>query len=170
MSAANWLLMAIAAARLAELGWGRANTRRLVAMGAVEAGAGHYPAMVVLHTAWLAGLAVRVIPGTPLQPEPLVLLGLLVCGRAWVLASLGRRWTTRILILPEAPLVHRGPYRWLRHPNYLVVAGELAVVPLVFGAADLAMAFSALNGAMLAHRITVENAALNVRGTTAATE
>ena len=91
------------------------------------------------------------------------LLGLfaaLQVGRAWVIWSLGRLWTTRVITVPDEPLVQRGPYRFLRHPNYAVVAGEIAVLPLVFGAWEIAVVFSVLNAAMLWHRIAVEEAAL----------
>ncbi|MGE5504339.1 MAG: isoprenylcysteine carboxyl methyltransferase family protein [Actinomycetota bacterium] len=174
MSPVHALLLAMVAVRIAELAWARANTRRLLAEGAVEAGRGHYPVMVGLHGAWIAAMAAWIPPGAPMLPEPLALLGGLAVLRLWVLASLGRRWTTRILAVPGETLVRRGPYRWLRHPNYLVVAGEIAVAPLVFGAAELAVLFSALNGAMLAHRVAVEEAALgcvppiSARGSSAA--
>jgi methyltransferase len=87
----------------------------------------------------------------------------LQAARLWVLASLGRFWTTRIVILPGAPLVRRGPYRYLRHPNYLVVAAEIAVLPLVFGAWGIALVFSLLNLVLLIQRIRVEDAALAPR-------
>ena len=84
----------------------------------------------------------------------------LQAARLWVIASLGRRWTTRVIVLADAPLVSKGPYRFLRHPNYAVVSGEIAVVPLIFGAWQIALVASALNFALLAHRIRVENRAL----------
>ena len=84
----------------------------------------------------------------------------LQAARVWVLATLGRYWTTRIITLPDAPLVRRGPYRFVRHPNYLIVAAEIAVLPLVFGAWQIALVFSILNLLLLSHRIRRENAAL----------
>ena len=82
---------------------------------------------------------------------------------SWVLASLGRFWTTRIITVAGLPLVRRGPYRFFRHPNYMVVAAEIAVLPLVFGAWEIALVYSVLNGAMMVHRIRVENQALSAR-------
>jgi methyltransferase len=102
-------------------------------------------------------------PGTPVTWPLLTLFTLLQAARLWVIASLGRYWTTRIISVPDAPLVGRGPYRWLRHPNYLVVAGEIAVLPLAFGAWRIALLFSALNGLLLWHRILLEDAALAPR-------
>ncbi|CAA7616067.1 isoprenylcysteine carboxyl methyltransferase family protein [Magnetospirillum sp. UT-4] len=157
--------------RLVELWHAAANTRRLRARGAVEIGARHYPAFVVLHGAWLGSLLVFVPPDAPPHGLAVAGLALLAGGRLWVIASLGPFWTTRILTLPGAPLVRRGPYRLLRHPNYWVVAGEIALLPLAFDAVALAVVFSAANGALLALRVETEEAALagrpvSVRGTT----
>ena len=160
MSALYWIVALVAAARLAELVWARRNTRRLMAQGGTEHGARHYPLIVALHAAWLAALVVFAEPGASLDWRFLGLFAALQVARAWVLVSLGRFWTTRVITLPGTPLVRRGPYRLMRHPNYAVVAGEIAVLPLVFGAWEIAAGFSALNAAMLWHRIGVENAAL----------
>lgn len=154
----------IAIQRLAELGVARRNTRALLAEGAVEIGAGHYPLFVILHASWLGALWFLVPPSAPVHPVPLAGLGLLMLCRLWVMASLGRFWTTRIITLPGAPLIRKGPYRWVRHPNYLVVSGEIALAPLAFGAWEIAVLFSVLNGALLAHRIAVENKVLTARG------
>jgi methyltransferase len=89
----------------------------------------------------------------------LAVYGILQVARYWTIASLGRYWTTRVIVVPGAPAVRRGPYRFMRHPNYAVVAGEIAVLPLVFGAWRIALVFSVLNAAILAHRIRVEDAA-----------
>ena len=145
--------------RIGELALARRNTARLKAEGAVEAGAGHYLLIVALHAAWLAGLwllAWNVPPNIPL----LVLFAMLQGLRIWVLASLGQRWTTRILVVPGRPLVRTGPYRWLRHPNYAVVVAEIAVLPLAFGLVWYALVFSALNAGVLAIRIKAENEAI----------
>ncbi|MCR6632133.1 MAG: hypothetical protein NVV74_19930 [Magnetospirillum sp.] len=163
----------VLAQRLLELMHAGANTRRLRARGAVEVGAGHYPLMVLLHGAWLLALALAVPPDVQPHGVPLVGFGLLMLARVWVLASLGPYWTTRILTLPGAPLVRRGPYRLVRHPNYWIVAGEVALLPLAFDAVAIAVLFSALNGALLAWRIAVEDGALaprrlNARGSSAA--
>jgi methyltransferase len=162
----SWLPIVIglvALQRLAELVWSRRNERRLRAAGATEAGRGHYPLLVLLHAGWLLAMLLLIPPDT--APDPL-LLALYVCLqglRLWTVASLGRFWTTRILTLPAAPLVRRGPYRWVRHPNYLVVIAEIAVLPLAFGAVGIALIFSAANLILLAVRIRSEEAALAPR-------
>ncbi|TQV79228.1 isoprenylcysteine carboxyl methyltransferase family protein [Denitrobaculum tricleocarpae] len=154
------VLLAVALARLAELIYARRNTQRLLAEGAREYGAGHYPVIVLLHAAWLASLAVFIPADTPVVPGLLVLFLLVQILRVWVLASLGRYWTTRIITLPGVALVRRGPYRFIRHPNYLVVVLEIALLPLCFGAWEIAVVFSLLNAAMLFWRIREENLAL----------
>jgi methyltransferase len=146
--------------RLAELVLAAHNTRRLKARGALEVGQPHYPLIVLLHAAWLVTLALLVPAATPPSWPLLGLFAALQAGRIWVIASLGHYWTTRIITLPDAPLVRRGPYRYLRHPNYLIVALEIAVLPLAFGAIGIAIVFSLLNGAMLWHRLRVETRAL----------
>jgi methyltransferase len=157
------LVALIVLQRLVELVIARINTRNLVAAGGIEHGTGHYPLMVALHVAWLASLVVFVPADAVLDPLLFVLFLLLQAGRVWVIASLGRYWTTRVITVPGARLVKRGPYRWLRHPNYLVVVGEIAVVPLIAGAWEIALAFSAANAVLLWHRIRVENATLAAR-------
>jgi methyltransferase len=159
MSLSIVILALVTAERLGELALARRNTRRLLARGAVESGAGHYPLIVALHAAWLAGLWLLAWD----RPASLPWLGVYVVIeglRVWTLASLGGRWTTRIIVPPGAPPVRRGPYRFLRHPNYLVVVGEIAVLPLVFGLPGYALVFSALNAAALWVRIRAENTAL----------
>jgi methyltransferase len=147
--------------RLAELVLAHRNTRRLLARGAVESGGEHYPIIVGLHAAWLAGLWWLAWD----QPASLVLLGvyvLVVALRIWTMASLGERWTTRIITLPGAPLVKRGPYRFIPHPNYAVVAAEVALLPLVFGLVTYAVVFSVLNASVLFVRIRAEERALRL--------
>ena len=155
-----YIIMALVTAqRLAELVIAASNTRHQLALGAVEVGRAHYPVMVALHASWLAVLWLTVGG----QPVSLPLLGvfvLLQALRVWVLATLGRRWTTRIIVRPGAPLVTRGPFRFLRHPNYCVVVGEIAVLPLVFGLVWVAVIWSLLNAAMLWVRIRSESQAL----------
>jgi methyltransferase len=153
------LIAFITMQRLAELVLARRNTQRLLAQGGVEFGRSHYPLMVALHAAWLAGLW-WLGRNQPVDPFLLGVFILLQAGRLWVIASLGRRWTTRIVVLPRAPLVASGPYRWLNHPNYWIVALEIAVVPLALGLPVLAAIFTGLNAAMLSLRIRTENAAL----------
>ncbi|HEU4957538.1 MAG TPA: isoprenylcysteine carboxylmethyltransferase family protein [Sphingomicrobium sp.] len=159
----NWAAIAILGfvtlQRLAELALSQRNTKKLLARGAYEVAPEHYPFMVILHASWLAVLWFFG-PGPPIEIVPLILFVLLQLGRIWVIATLGERWTTRIIILPGAPLVTSGPYRWVNHPNYLVVIGEFAVLPLVFGLPMVAIVFSLLNAAMLAVRIRAENRAL----------
>lgn len=157
------LLAFLVAQRLGELWLASRNTRRLRAQGAIEVGARHYPLIVAVHVGWLVALALLIDPATPMRSEFLAAFVLLQAGRVWVIATLGPYWTTRVMTLPEAPLVRRGPYRFVRHPNYLVVVGEIAVVPLMFEAWGIAVAFSLLNGLVLWHRIRVEDAALRLR-------
>ena len=138
----------------------RSNTRRLLARGAVESGAEHYRFIVALHAAWLIGLWLLAWD-RPVNLPLLLLFVLLQAGRVWVIATLGRRWTTRILTLPGEPLVRKGPFRFVSHPNYIVVAGELAVLPLVFGLPLYALVFTALNAVMMWVRIRCEQRALD---------
>ncbi len=145
--------------RAVELLLARRNTRRLKARGAVEVGADQYPAIVLLHLAWLLGLW-GFGWNRPVQLPWLALFLVLQAGRAWVLMTLGERWTTRVLMLPNEPLVRRGPYRLIPHPNYLVVALEIPVLPLAFGLGRYALVFGLLNLALLALRIRVEGKAL----------
>jgi methyltransferase len=156
-------VLLVAAQRLAEVAWARRNERHLRAAGGVEIGARHYSLFFILHGSWLAALWLGVPPDAPVVWPLLWLFALLQAARLWVIASLGRYWTTRIITVPGAPLVRRGPYRWLPHPNYLVVAGEIAVLPLAFGAWHVALVFSTLNGLLLWYRFRVEDAALAPR-------
>jgi methyltransferase len=159
-----WTVLAwVVLARLAELALARRNERRLRARGAVEHGAGHYPLFFLLHGGWLLAVAALADPyGAPVWGW-LAMYGVLQVLRVWIVASLGPYWTTRVLTPPAEPLVRRGPYRWLRHPNYLVVAGEIAALPLAFRLWTVALVFSALNLALLAWRIRIEEEALAPR-------
>lgn len=159
MTLGPFVLAFVTLQRLGELWLARRNTRALMAKGAVEIGASHYPLIVGLHAAWLVGLWVLAW-ARPVEP---VWLGIFVIPqllRVWVIASLGGRWTTRIILAPRTPLVRRGPYRFLRHPNYLVVAGEIAVLPLAFGLPIYALVFSLLNAGVLWIRIGAESKGL----------
>ena len=145
--------------RLVELRLAERNSKRLLAEGAKEHATGHYAFLVAIHMAWLAALWWWA-PGRPVDLTLLLLFAALQVGRIWIIATLGRRWTTRIIVLPGAPLVRAGPYRYISHPNYLVVTGEIAVLPLVFGLWEIAVVFTILNLAILAVRIPQENKAL----------
>ncbi len=145
--------------RLAELQLSNANTKKLLAAGGREFAPGHYPLIVAVHASWLAALW-WFAPGRPVDLPLLVLFLLLQAGRVWVIRTLGPRWTTRIIVLPGTPLVTRGPFRWVDHPNYLVVIGEIAVLPLMFDLLWLAAVFTALNAVVLWVRIRAEVAAL----------
>ncbi|HEX5379145.1 MAG TPA: isoprenylcysteine carboxylmethyltransferase family protein, partial [Phenylobacterium sp.] len=145
--------------RIAELVIANRNTRALIARGAYERGSGHYPVMVAMHGAWLAGLWVLAW-NRPIGLGWLAVFVVLQMLRLWILATLGGRWTTRIIVLPGAPLIRRGPYRLLSHPNYMVVVAEIAVLPLAFGLVVYAAIFSVLNAAVLWVRLRAENQAL----------
>ena len=145
--------------RLAELWWARQNEARLLAAGGIEYGRSHLALIVLLHAAWIAGMWALAFDRT-VSAVYLALFVVLQIVRFWVLVTLGRRWTIRIIVVPGEHLVARGPYRWLRHPNYAVIIGEIAVVPLALGLPIYALVFSILNAAVLAIRIRAENAAL----------
>jgi methyltransferase len=149
--------------RLAELAYANANTRRLLAEGGREYGADHYPLFIVLHSGWLISIALFAKPA----PVPdLLLLNAFVASqtfRFWTLASIGRWWTTRIISAPHFPKVKRGPYRFIKHPNYALVVVEIALLPLLLGAPAMALTFSILNAALLWWRIRVENSVLGER-------
>lgn len=153
------LLAFVTLQRLVELPIAKANTRRLLAAGGHEVGAAHYPLVIALHASWLITLWLLAV-GRPIHLPFLLLFALIEAGRVWVLRTLGSRWTTRIIIVPGETLVKTGPYRFVDHPNYLVVAGEIAVLPMVFGLWQVALGFSLLNLAILAIRIRSENHAL----------
>lgn len=165
------LLGLVVAERSAELLVSQRNATWALRRGGVESGRGHYPAMVVLHTGLLVGCAVEPLaadrPFLPALGWPMVAVVLAAQGlRWWCVASLGRRWNTRVIVLPGVPLVDRGPYRWLRHPNYLAVVAEGVALPLVHTAWVTALAFTVLNAGVLGVRIRVESAALTGRVST----
>jgi methyltransferase len=144
--------------RLSELVIARRNTARLLAGGAREVAPGHYPLIVALHTGWILCL-IWFGYDQAIHPVWLGLFALLQVLRIWILVSLGGRWTTRIIVT-DTPLVARGPYRWVSHPNYLLVVAEIAVAPMVLGLFWVAVAFSLLNAGALAIRIRAEDAAI----------
>lgn len=157
------ILLLVALQRLAELVLARRNTARLLAAGGVEVGARHYPLFVLLHGSWLVLLFVALPPNAPILWPFLVLFLAAQAGRIWVIRTLGPYWTTRIVTVPGAPLATTGPFRFVRHPNYLVVTVEIAALPLAFGAWGIAAVFTVLNALLLRHRIGVEDAALSER-------
>jgi len=156
---------AAAAGRLAELRIADRNRARLLARGGVEASPGHYPFMVLLHTLFLFACPLEVwlldrpfIP--PLAASMLALFLLAMALRWWVIRTLAGRWTTRIVVLPGAPPVTGGPYRWIRHPNYVAVCLEIAALPLIHTAWLTALVFSVANAVLLRVRIRAEERAL----------
>ena len=159
MTSAEFILALVTLQRAAELVVSSRNTSQLRARGAFEVAPRHYPFVVAVHAAWLISLWIFG-HDQPLNAVALLLYIALQGLRLWVMWTLGARWTTRIVILPGEPLVAGGPYRFLPHPNYAVVAGEIAILPLVLGLPWLAALFSVLNAAVLFIRIRAENRAL----------
>lgn len=157
------ILAFVTAERLLELALAKRNTQRLLGRGAREHGAAHYPLIVAVHAAWLITLW-ALAPGRGIDMFWLAMFVLLQAARIWVIATLGPRWTTRIIVHPDEPLVRHGPYRFLAHPNYWVVIGEIAALPLVFGLPWVALIFTLLNAAVLWIRIREENRALGSIG------
>jgi len=153
------LLAFLTVQRVAELWWAKENEQRLFAAGGIEYGRSHLLLIVALHAAWMAGMWVLAYDHS-VAPFYLALFVILQLARLWVLVTLGRRWTIRIIGVPGETLVARGPYRFFRHPNYAVVSAEIAVVPLALGLPVYALVFSILNALVLAVRIPAENAAL----------
>lgn len=158
MGEGAWLVLFVTLQRVGELALARRNTRHLLARGGHEHGRKHYPVMVAFHTFWLAVMAIAGWNAALSAPWVAVFV-LLQILRVWTIASLGHRWTTRIVTVPD-PLVRRGPYRFLRHPNYVVVAGEIAAVPLALGMPWAALGFSVAHAFMLRVRLLEENRAL----------
>ena len=159
MTPAAVILALVTLQRAGELIFSRSNTQKLLARGAIEIAPGHYPLIVAVHAGWLISLWVFGHDQSVNMPG--LLLYLVVQGfRFWVMWTLGSRWTTRIIVLPEQPLISAGPYRFLSHPNYAVVTAEIAVLPLALGLPLLAAIFTILNAAILTIRIRAENRAL----------
>jgi methyltransferase len=163
MIAAYALIALVALQRVAELPYALHNTKRLLAKGGTEVGSGHYPLFILLHAGWLIAIALALPPDPPIYWAVLGGYIVLEILRVWVLLTLGPYWTTRIITLPDAPLIETGPYRYVRHPNYWIVVGEVALLPLVFGEVVVAAVFSVLNAGLLFWRIRIENAALAAR-------
>ena len=169
MTSVGWytlLVLAVGVERLLELVVARRNLRWAQERGGVEYGAGHFPLMVALHVGLLAGCLVEVWlldpPWLPWLGWPM--LALVVLSQAlrwWCIHTLGPRWNTRVVVVPGLPLVTGGPYRYLRHPNYVAVVMEGIALPLVHTAVITAVVFTALDAVLLRHRIGVEDRALD---------
>jgi methyltransferase len=155
------ILSLVTLQRLVELYIAHRNTNKLIANGGFEIGSNHYPFIVLLHTVWLGGLWYLVIYQNPVVSMPWIFAYLVLeAARGWIIAALGSRWTTRIIVVPGETLVAEGPYRFFRHPNYMVVAGEIFILPMAFGFWIYAIVFTVLNGAMMYWRIKSEDEAL----------
>ena len=159
MGEGAYLVIFIAIQRLAELTIAKRNTTRLLAKGGVEFGHAHYPLMVLFHVAWIAGLWI-LGKDHDVNRTGLAIFVVLQLLRVWTIAALGCRWTTRIVVMPGLPRATGGPYRFMRHPNYAIVAAEIAVVPLALGLPVFALAAFLANAVILAVRIRAEDAAL----------
>jgi methyltransferase len=164
VSLATLILALVTLQRCGELVLARYNTERLLARGAIEVAAAHYPLVVSVHAAWLIALWIWG-RNHDVNLAALSAFVLLQGLRLWVIATLGPRWTTRIIVLPGAPLIASGPYRYFAHPNYAVVAGEIALLPLALHLPLLALIFTIANAVLLAIRIPAESRALAAAGT-----
>lgn len=156
---ATAIVVLVIAQRLWELRIANRNTAALLAEGAVEHGANHYPVIVLLHTVWLIAMLWVAIGGPQVNFYWVFVFLLLQAGRVWVLKTLGKYWTTRIITVPNAPLITTGPFKIVRHPNYFIVMGELIVLPLAFGEPMMAVFFGVANMVVLAWRIRAEDRA-----------
>lgn len=160
----NWFIMIVILQRLTELMIAKSNENWMKERGAIEAGKEHYKYIVLVHILFLAVLIVEVKTMdralSPIWPFLLLLFLAAQAGRVWAITSLGRYWNTKIIVLPEAGLVPRGPYKYLKHPNYVIVAVEIAVIPLIFQAYFTSILFTLLNAAVLSVRIAAEERAL----------
>lgn len=156
-------ISAIIVLRIVELFVARSNEKWIRAQGGVEYGVAHYPYMVALHTLFFLALLVEYYFRYPVAYSSVLIIiyGLLLLLKLWVVASLGKYWNTKILRIPGLQLVNKGPYRYVKHPNYIIVVAEIALIPLCFHLYFTAITFSILNAAMLYVRISVENKALN---------
>lgn len=164
------LVGAVAVERLVELVVSKRHARSMLARGGREYGARHYPVMVAVHVALLLGCVLEVaVADRPFVPWlGWAMLAVVLASQAlrwWCITTLGEQWSTRVIVSPHVPLVSRGPYRFLRHPNYVAVVAEGAALPLVHSAWLTATVFTGLNAALLTVRVRVENAALGTAAT-----
>ena len=158
------VLALVATQRIVELIWARRHVQQLLARGGYEVGARHYPLFFALHIAWFVAIYAEAnFTGARLSALWTLWAGLAIAAqglRYWAIVSLGEHWTTRVIVVPGMTLVTRGPFRWMRHPNYLAVTIEIACVPLIVDAWRTALVASVLNALLLAWRIRVETRAL----------
>jgi len=160
MTALYIIIVLVALQRLAELWLAARNTRLLKAQGGIETGARHYPLFILLHASWLLAILLTTPADAPVNWWILSAFVILQLGRLWVIVTLGCFWTTRIISVPGVPLIKKGLYRFVSHPNYIIVTGEIALLPLAFGNWPVAVVWSVLNALLLAWRIHVEDIAL----------
>lgn len=160
MTVLHWVLLIVVIQRGAELMISRHNTARLIAAGGTEHGANHYIFIVAVHVAWIVVMYFFIAPDQQASMPLIASFFAIQLIRVWVIVSLGRHWTTRVITVPGHVLVDYGPYRWFRHPNYVIVMLEIILLPLAFGAWEISVIFGLLNGSVLAHRIRIENAAV----------
>ena len=163
MTALYIIIALVALQRLAEVWLAARNTRLLKTRGGVETGARHYPLFILLHGSWLLAIILTTPANAAVNWWMLSAFILLQSGRVWIIATLGYFWTTRIISIPGVPLIKKGPYRFLSHPNYIIVTGEIALLPLMFGNREVAILWSLFNAVLLTWRIHVENMALRRR-------
>lgn len=163
MISAYIILALVALQRCVELAYAERNTRRLFARGGIELGARHYPLFILLHASWLVAIALFVPHNVSISWWLIAVFIVLQVGRVWAIRSLGPYWTTRLITVPDAALVRRGPYRFMRHPNYTIVVAEIAVLPLALGEPWVALIFSVLNVGVLKIRLNAEEQALAKR-------
>ena len=163
--AAVALMAFIISQRLIELVWANRNTKRLLALGGKEFSPKHYSLIVALHTSWILAILVFVLrdPAVQISNFYLTFFGILTAFRAWILVTLGSYFTTKIISLPGAPLRRSGPYRFVKHPNYILVVCEIIVVPMIFGFWQIAAIWGIANIGILAFRIQEEELALKER-------
>ena len=159
----HWTILGVALLRASELIYANRNTQRLLSNGGIEYGRNHYPLFVLLHGSWLLAIFLLAPVNSPVVPSIFAAFVFLQLARFWVITSLGPYWTTRIISSPNFPIVLCGPYRWVKHPNYVIVSAEIATLPLSFGAWEIALIFSFLNAILLWYRIRIESAALAER-------
>ena len=163
MTALYIIVFLVALQRMGEVWLANYNTKKLLGQGGIEVGSKHYPLFILLHGSWLAAILFTTQPDISPNIFLLLLFLILQLGRVWVIASLGKFWTTRIITMPSKPLIKKGAYRFIRHPNYIIVCAKIAVLPLVFGNWEVAVIWSFANAILLWWRIKFENGALRER-------